>query len=187
MCKHDANWTTTTFCRKCRKLRCCYKTKEISIHSYMCKECSSEYLSNCRVCGREGLKAIFDKQDGCCGFCLDDEVIECELCGAEGMAYTMDNGICYKCSSGINQKCSKCETYVHSDYIEDGLCEKCRVKVFKKKYKNQVDDVFSCIECGREQHISQMKDGLCVFCYQDHSYEKIKSDMKKVKKRAYSK
>lgn len=187
MSKHDANWTTTTFCRKCKKLRSCYSTSTISEHRYLCKSCASEYISTCRNCGREGLKDLLDKQDGMCGFCLDDSTVECDYCGKEGLAYKLklNNGMCSDCQSGKNQQCDKCKSYYNVDELENGLCEKCRIKIFKRKQSNNVDEVVECMECGREQHIKNMKDGLCMFCYKEEEIIKLKKDMKKIRKKVY--
>lgn len=187
MSKHDANWTTTTFCRKCKRLRSCYSTKQVSEYSYLCKSCAYEHISVCNNCGRECLSKLLDVQEGLCGFCLDDHIVECEFCGKEGYAYQLKlyDGMCIDCQTGKNEQCSKCKIYCKRDNLEDGLCNKCRVKLFKQKQKNKVDEVFECMECGREQHIKYMNDGLCIFCYKEDEIIKLKKDIKKLRKKVY--
>lgn len=187
MSKHDANWTTTTFCRKCKKLRSCYNTSTISEYRFLCKPCTSDHITTCKNCGREGLKQLLDMQDGLCGFCLDDSIVECYYCGKEGFAYKLklSNGMCIDCLSGRNQQCDKCKSYYKVDDLHDGLCEKCRITIFKSKQKRKVDEVVECMECGREQHIKDMKDGVCIFCYKDEELIKLKKDIKKIRKRVY--
>lgn len=187
MSKHDANWTTTTFCRKCKKLRSCYNTSTISEYRFLCKSCASDHIITCKNCGREGLKQLLDMQDGVCGFCLDDSIVECDYCGQEGFAYKLklSNGMCIDCQSGTNQQCDKCKSYYKVEDLHDGLCEKCRITIFKSKQKRKVDEVVECMECGREQHIKDMKDGLCIFCYKDEELIKLKKDIKKIRKRVY--
>ncbi|MEG1312480.1 MAG: hypothetical protein RSD47_10810 [Romboutsia sp.] len=119
--------------------------------------------------------------------CEKDNIIECSLCGKE--TYTskiQSENICINCAFGFNEACVKCGEYHKKEELnKDGLCSKCNMKVFKKKFKDNIDEVFECVECGREQHISNMENGLCVFCYKDEHIDRLKDDIKYLKRKVY--
>ena len=57
---NNSSIVTTTFCRKCYKLRSCLSTKTMSSYSFLCKECArdEDLVVECIECGREATKAI---------------------------------------------------------------------------------------------------------------------------------
>ncbi|MGL5713695.1 MAG: hypothetical protein ACRCX2_11800 [Paraclostridium sp.] len=183
MCISDATWTTTTFCRKCKKLRECLNTNAYTNYKYLCKECAREekLLSECRECGREGLKKLLDKQGGYCWHCHSDNIAECELCGKEVYTHniTVDK-VCSKCATGKNKACEKCGTYVSSNKLSsEGLCEKCSIEIYKILTDSNVNEVVECIECGREALVNDLHEGLCIYCYS----ETLENEIKKLKKK----
>lgn len=186
----NATWTTTTFCRKCKKIRSCLNTSSYTQYTYLCKECADEekLLSSCRSCGREGLKKLLDKQGGYCWHCYSNNIHECELCGAEVYSYNINDGICNKCATGKNKECIKCGTYVNAKKLNnDGLCEKCTIDIYNTLKKSKVNEVVECVECGRECYVNDLNDGLCIYCYSESLEWQIERINKKIKyKKAYN-
>ncbi len=186
MCISNATWTTTTFCRKCKKLRGCLNTKNISNHSFLCKECAAEekLISVCRSCGREGIQNLLNKQGGYCWHCYNDNIHECQLCGSEVYTQNINNGICNKCETGKNKPCIKCGDYINTKKLSsDEICEKCSIKIHKRLKQSKVNEIVECIECGREVYVNDLHEGLCIYCYS----EDLESEIKKLKrKKAYS-
>ena len=52
---NNSSMVTTTFCRKCHKLRSCLDTKSMSKYNYLCKDCArgEDLVVECINCGRE--------------------------------------------------------------------------------------------------------------------------------------
>ena len=71
---NNSSILTTTFCRKCKKLRSCLETKSNSNYKFLCKECAKEedLISNCISCGREGVASELLKHGGYCHLCEKD-------------------------------------------------------------------------------------------------------------------
>lgn len=183
----DATWTTTTFCRKCKKLRGCLDTINFSEYRYLCKECAQEenLLSTCRTCGREGISKLLSKQGGYCWHCYNDNIQECNLCGSEVYTHNTIDGICTKCASGENKPCLKCGDYINSSKLSnEGLCEKCTLKIYKTLKDSKVDEVVECISCGREANITDLTNGLCIYCYAEGLELEI-NKLKKKKRKSY--
>lgn len=107
---NNSSILTTTFCRKCKKLRSCLETKSNSNYKFLCKECAKEddLIGNCISCGREGIVSGLLKHGGYCHLCENDNILECELCGDETYGSKLNDGICNKCSTGENKQCMKC-------------------------------------------------------------------------------
>lgn len=185
---NNSSWLTTTFCRKCKKVRSCLETNAVSEYRYLCKECAKgEHLtSECISCGREGILQELLKHGGYCHLCENSNITECELCGAETYSHNTTDGICNKCSSGENKECIKCGNYFNKEALSsDSLCIKCSIKIHKRLKNSQVNEVVECLECGREILVNDTNDGLCIYCYaEDLEYEIKKLKKKKVK--AYS-
>ena len=178
----DATWTTTTFCRKCKKLRGCLDTHSVSGYRYLCKECAAEeqLVSACRSCGREGILKLLNKQGGYCWKCYGDNIQECSLCGAEEYSHKVDDGVCNKCSTGKNRPCIKCGSYMNANKLSsDGLCDKCSVVIYKTLKDSKVNEVVECLECGRECYVNDLSDGLCIYCYS----EGLEAEISRLKKR----
>ena len=122
---NNSSIVTTTFCRKCKKLRSCLETRTLSNYSYLCKECArnQDLIVNCISCGREATTDIL--KHGCyCHLCEHDNISECSLCGSETYASKLIDGVCNKCIEGKNKPCSKCGDYFSKDqklsvYLED--------------------------------------------------------------------
>lgn len=174
---------TTTFCRKCKKLRSCLETKGISEYRFLCKECASEQelVGNCRICGREGIEKELKKHGGYCHLCIKDNIVECELCGKEVYSHNILDGACHRCRNGKNKACDKCGVYLPVDHISsDGLCSKCSIKIHKTLRQSNVNEVVECVECGREALVNDLNDkGLCIYCYSSG----LEKEIKKLKKR----
>jgi DNA-directed RNA polymerase subunit RPC12/RpoP len=176
---NNSSIVTTTFCRKCHKLRSCLETKGVSKYNYLCKECArvEDLVVECINCGREATKDII-KHSGYCHLCEKDNISECSLCGAETYNNKLVDGICNKCQEGINKPCNKCGEYFHKDKLtSDNLCSKCSIKIHKRLKDSQVNEVVECIECGRECHVNDLDEGLCIYC----KYEGLKSEIKRLK------
>lgn len=183
----DATWTTTTLCRKCKKLRGCLDTHNVSGYRYLCKECAAEedLVSICRNCGREGISKELTKQGGYCWKCYQDNIHECNLCGAEVYNHNIIDGICNKCATGKNKPCAKCGTYLNSNKLSgDGLCDKCSIEIYKVLNNSKVNEIVECIECGREVLVNDLNEGLCIYCYSE-GLEKEINKLKKKKRKAY--
>lgn len=187
----NATWTTTTFCRKCKKIRSCLDTNSYTNYRFLCKECAKEekLMSTCRSCGREGLKKLLDNQGGYCWHCYNDNIHECELCGSEVYSHNIMDGVCDKCTTGKNKQCNKCGSYINAKKLsKDGLCEKCSIEIINVLKKSKVNEVVECIECGRECHVNDINDGLCIYCYSEGLEKEIERINKKIKyKKVYSK
>lgn len=71
---NNSSIVTTTFCRKCFKLRSCLSTKNSSNYSFLCKECAraNDLVIECINCGRESLVNDLDK--GLCIYCKCDSL-----------------------------------------------------------------------------------------------------------------
>ena len=67
---------TTTFCRKCKKLRSCLETNTVSTYRFLCKECGKEehLIGQCINCGREGIDSELLKHGGYCHLCEHDNI-----------------------------------------------------------------------------------------------------------------
>ena len=106
---NNSSILTTTFCRKCKKLRSCLETKSNSNYKFLCKECAKEedLISNCISCGREGVASELLKHCGYCHLCEKDNITECSLCGAEAYNSNLIDGVCPKCANGTNKPCIK--------------------------------------------------------------------------------
>lgn len=180
---NNSAWLTTTFCRKCKKLRSCLETNSVSNHRYLCKECAKEehLISTCINCGREGIASELLKHGGYCHLCESDNITECKLCGSEIYNSSAIDGVCKKCASGENVQCMKCGTYHSKDSLtSDGLCSKCSIKIHKRLRSSKVNEVVECLECGRECHVNDLNDkGLCIYCYS----ESLENEISKLKKR----
>ena len=180
-----SSMVTTTFCRKCYRLRSCLDTKSTSRYTYLCKECArgEDLVAECINCGREATKDILN-HGGYCHLCEGNNISECSLCGAETYNNKLVDGICNKCHEGINKPCTKCGEYFHKDKLtSDGLCSKCSIKLHKKIKDSGLNEVVECVECGRECHVNDLDNGLCIYC----KCEGLKAEIKKLKKkkRAY--
>lgn len=184
----DATWTTTTFCRKCKKLRGCLDTHESSEYRYLCKACATEekVVGTCRSCGREGVEKELNKQGGYCWHCYNENIHECNLCGAEIYSHNIINGMCTKCATGNNKACVKCGTCMSSNKLSNnGLCDKCSIKIHKKLRSSKVNEVVECVECSRECYVNDLNDdGLCIYCYANELESEI-VNLKKRKKTYY--
>ena len=101
---NNSSIVTTTFCRKCYKLRSCLDTKSISNYNYLCKECArvEDLVVKCINCGREATKDILN-YSGYCHLCYKDNISECSLCGTETYNNKLIDGICNKCYEGTNK------------------------------------------------------------------------------------
>lgn len=179
---------TTTFCRKCKKLRSCLETNSVSNYRFLCKECLKEegISGECRSCGREGVESLLKKHGGYCHLCINDNIIECSLCGSEAYYHKMNNGICNKCETGKNKPCAKCGEYTKaSNLTGDGLCSKCAIKIHKRLKDSEVNEIVECLECGREVYVNDLnKEGICIYCHADGLENEIK--MLKKRKKAYT-
>ena len=115
---NNSSIVTTTFCRKCYKLRSCLYTKSMSNYSFLCKQCAKneDLVIECIECGREATKDIL-KYSGYCHLCYRDNLSECSLCGTETYKNKLIDGICNKCINGTNKPCSKCGDYVSKDKL----------------------------------------------------------------------
>ena len=176
---NNSSIVTTTLCRKCHKLRSCLDTKSMSKYNYLCKECArtEDLVIECINCGREATKDIL-KYGGYCHLCYKDNISECDLCGAETYNNKLVNGMCSKCNNGINKPCTKCGEYFHKDKLtNDDLCSKCSIKLHKKIKDSGLNEVFECINCGREFYVNDLDDGLCIYCI----CEGLKSEVKRLK------
>ena len=71
---NNSSIVTTTFCRKCYKLRSCLDTKSISNYNYLCKECArvEDLVVECIECGRESY--VNDLDEGLCIYCKCDSL-----------------------------------------------------------------------------------------------------------------
>ena len=71
---NNSSIVTTTFCRKCYKLRSCLYTKSMSNYSFLCKECAKNenLVVECTECGREIL--VNDTKNGLCIYCHCDSL-----------------------------------------------------------------------------------------------------------------
>lgn len=180
---NNSAWLTTTFCRKCYRLRSCLETNNVSTHRYLCKECAKEehLISTCINCGREGIASELLKHGGYCHLCENNNIVECKLCGAEIYNSNSIDGVCKKCITGQNKQCIKCGTYTNSKKLsKDGLCDKCSIKIHKVLKSSKVNEVVECLECGREIYINDINDkGLCIYCKCDG----LETEIKKLKKR----
>ena len=131
---NNSSIVTTTFCRKCKKLRSCLETNVISDYRYLCKQCTKEedLLVTCINCGREATTDIL-KHGGYCHLCERENISECDLCGAEVYNNNLIDGICSKCATGENRECIKCGNYFSENKLtSDNLCPKCSIKIHKK-------------------------------------------------------
>ena len=183
---NNSSMVTTTFCRKCHKLRSCLDTKSMSKYNYLCKECArgEDLVTECINCGREATKDIL-KHGGYCHLCEKDNISECSLCGAETYNNKLVDGICNKCQEGINKPCNKCGEYFHKDKLtSDSLCSKCSIKIHKKLVDSGLNEVVECTECGRECYVNDLDNGLCIYCKCEGLKAEIKS-LKHIKKRVY--
>ena len=183
---NNSSIVTTTFCRKCHKLRSCLDTKSMSKCSYLCKECArgEDLVIECINCGREATKDIL-KHGGYCHLCEKDNISECDLCGAETYNNKLVNGMCSKCNNGTNKPCTKCGEYFHKDKLtNDGLCSKCSIKLHKKIKDSGLNEVVECVECGRECYVNDLDNGLCIYCKCEGLKAEIKK-LKRIRKRAY--
>ena len=115
---NNSSIVTTTFCRKCKKLRSCLETNAISDYRYLCKQCTKEedLLVTCINCGREATTDIL-KHGGYCHLCERENISECDLCGAEVYNNNLIDGICSKCATGENKPCAKCGDYFKADKL----------------------------------------------------------------------
>ena len=173
---NNSSIVTTTFCRKCYKLRSCLDTKSISNYNYLCKDCArgEDLVVECINCSREATKDII-KYGGYCHLCEKDNISECSLCGAETYNNKLIEGICNKCQEGTNRACNKCGEYFHKDKLtSDNLCSKCSIKIHKKLRDSEVNEVAECIECGRECYVNDLNEGLCIYCKCDNLEMQIK-------------
>ena len=181
---NNSSIVTTTFCRKCKKLRSCLETNSISNYRFLCKECLREERlnSSCINCGREATIDIL-KHSGYCHLCENDNIVECDLCGTETYNNKLVDGICNKCASGENKECIKCGEYFNKEKLtSDNLCPKCSIKIHKKLRESQVNEVVECVECGREALVNDINNGLCIYCYT----HELEIQIKKLKKRKKS-
>ena len=178
---NNSSIVTTTFCRKCYRLRSCLDTKSMSSYSYLCKSCTREegLVFECTSCGREATKDILN-YGGYCHLCYRDHIEECDLCGAETYSSKLNNGICNKCEAGENKPCNKCGEYFHKDKLSnDNLCSKCSIKIHKKLVDSGVNEVVECTVCGRECYVNDLDKGLCIYC----KCEGLEAEIKRLKKK----
>ena len=185
--KNYSSVVTTTFCRKCFKLRSCLETKNISKYSFLCKSCGKDegLVLECIECGREATKEILN-YSGYCHLCYRDNLAECDLCGKELYNNQLIDGVCAHCNDGTNKECIKCGEYFHKDKLtSDNLCTKCSIKIHKKLRDSQVNEIVECTECGREVLVNDLNDGLCIYCYSRELENQIKK-LKRSKKKSYN-
>lgn len=179
---NNTSYTTTTFCRKCYKLRSCLDTHNLSNYRYLCKECAGEekLVVNCISCGREGTTNML-KHGGYCHLCEHKNIVECPLCGAEVYKSMTIEGICHKCVSGENKECTKCGGYFASKTVSNnGLCAKCNIKVHRSLKRANKNEIVECIECGREILVNDTNNnGLCIYC----NSKELEGQIQKLKKR----
>lgn len=178
---NNSSIVTTTFCRKCYKLRSCLSTKSMSNYSFLCKDCAKneDLVLECINCGREATKDIL-KHGGYCHLCYRDNISECSLCGKEEYNSKLIDNICNKCATGKNRECIKCGEYFPKNKLSsDSLCSKCSVKLYKKLRDSEVNEVVECIECGRESLVNDLDKGLCIYC----KCEGLEAEIRKLKKR----
>ena len=178
---NNSSIVTTTFCRKCKKLRSCLETNAISDYRFLCKQCTREedLMVNCINCGREATTDIL-KHGGYCHLCERKNIVECDLCGAEVYSNKVEDGICIKCATGENKPCAKCGDYFKADKLSsDSLCSKCSIKIHKRLRESNINEVVECIECGREVLVNDTKDGLCIYCYS----QELEVQIKKLKRK----
>lgn len=178
---NNSSIVTTTFCRKCYRLRSCLSTKSMSNYSYLCKECAKEndLVIECINCGREATKDIIN-HGGYCHLCENDNISECSLCGAEVYNSNLTDSVCYKCIEGKNKPCTKCGEYFNKDKLSsDSLCPKCSIKLHKTLIDSGVNEVVECLECGREALVNDLDKGLCIYC----KCEGLEAEIRKLKKR----
>ena len=183
---NNSSIVTTTFCRKCYKLRICLSTKTMSSYSFLCKECArgENLVVECINCGREANTDII-KHGGYCHLCERKNVSECGLCGAETYNNKLVDGICNKCQEGINKPCAKCGEYFHKNKLSnDNLCSKCSIKLHKKMKSSGANEVVECTECGRECYVNDLNNGLCIYCKCEGLEVEI-NRLKRINKRAY--
>ena len=173
---NNSSIVTTTFCRKCYKLRSCLSTKNMSNYSFLCKDCArnEDLVIECINCGREATKDILN-YSGYCHLCYKDHIAECEQCGAETYSNKLIDDICIKCVTGENRACNKCGEYFSKDKLSsDNLCSKCSIKIHKKLRDSEVNEVVECVECGRESLVNDLSNGLCIYCKCDSLEAEIK-------------
>ena len=179
---NNSSIVTTTFCRKCHKLRSCLETKSMIGYKFLCKECArnEDLIVSCISCGREATKEIL-KHGGYCHLCEHDNISECSLCGAEVYKSKLTDGICNKCITGENKQCIKCGNYLSKDKLtSDNLCPKCSIRIHKKLRSSEVNEIVECIECGREVLVNDLNNnGLCIYCH----CEGLENEIKKLKRR----
>lgn len=178
---NNSSIVTTTFCRKCKKLRSCLETRTLSNYSYLCKECArnQDLVIECMNCGREATKDILN-YGGYCHLCYRDNISECDLCGAEAYNSNLIDGVCNKCATGKNKPCTKCGEYFNKNKLSsDSLCPKCSIKLHKTLIDSGVNEVVECIECGREILVNDSNNGLCIYCYAGD----LEIQIKRLKKR----
>ena len=183
---NNSSIVTTTFCRKCFRLRSCLDTKSMSNYSFLCKSCAKgeNLVLECISCGREATKDILN-YGGYCHLCYKNNISECDLCGKELYNNQLVDGICNKCATGENKPCNKCGEYFHKDKLSsDNLCVKCSIKLHKKMKSSGVNEVVECTECGRECHVNDLNNGLCIYCKCEGLEAEIKR-LKRINKRAY--
>lgn len=184
---NNSSIVTTTFCRKCYRLRSCLETKSISNYSFLCKSCAREedLVSECIECGRESTKDILN-YSGYCHLCYKENLTECDLCGKELYNNQLINGMCPHCADGTNKECVKCGEYFHKDKLSsDNLCTKCSIKLHKTLVDSGVNEVVECLECGRECYVNDLDNGLCIYCKCDSLETEIKRLKKKKKSYSY--
>ena len=177
---NNSSIVTTTFCRKCYKLRSCFDTKKISSYNFLCKECAriNDLVIECMNCGREATTEIL-KYGGYCHLCYRDNISECSLCGFETYNSNLINGICITCAEGENKLCIKCGGYFNKNKLSsDGLCSKCSIKIYKNLIDKGMNDVVECVQCGRESLVNDLDQGLCIYC----KCESLEVEIKKLKK-----
>ena len=178
---NNSSIVTTTFCRKCHKLRSCLETKSMSKYSYLCKSCAKEedLVVECISCGREATKDILN-YSGYCHLCYKDNISECDLCGKELYNNQLIDGACAQCADGTNKACNKCGEYFHKDKLSsDNLCNKCSIKIYKHLRESKVNEVVECLECGRECYVNDLSNGLCIYC----KCECLEAEIKRLKKK----
>ena len=177
---NNSSIVTTTFCRKCYKLRSCLSTKSMSDYNFLCKECArgEDLVVECINCGREATTEIL-KYGGYCHLCYRDNISECSLCGYEAYKSKLIDGICIRCAEGENKLCIKCGVYFDKNKLSsDGLCPKCSIKIYKKLIDKGMNDVVECVQCGRESLVNDLDKGLCIYC----KCEGLEAEIKKLKK-----
>ena len=183
---NNSSMLTTTFCRKCRKLKSCLETNSVSNYRYLCKECAKneDLISQCISCGREGITTELMDHGGYCHLCEDNNIVECNLCGAETFRSDTDGYTCYNCLNGKNKACIRCGDYYPVDKLTvDDLCFKCALVIHTRLCNSGVNEVVECISCGREAHVNNLDKGLCIYCKCDSLEDEIKR--LKRRKKAY--